>query len=93
MCIRDQNQIRNRLKKLHPRPEGPGICPICKEETTKWVLDHCHQTNTFRGYICDHCNLGLGLFNDDPGRVLAAHIYLKGHTSHTPHVTTDQAPS
>jgi len=29
------------------------------------VLDHCHDTDTFRGYICKHCNDGLGGFKDD----------------------------
>jgi len=75
MCIRGQSQLRARLKKQHPTPP-PGPCPICKEHTDRWVLDHCHQTEDFRGYICDPCNLGLGKFNDDHIRVKAALDYL-----------------
>ena len=80
MCIRGQSQLRARLKRNNPRP-APGPCPICEEHTEKWVLDHCHTTETFRGYICESCNLGLGKFNDDPVRVGRALSYLQEHTS------------
>ena len=44
-----------------------------------WVLDHCHDTNTFRGYICQNCNTGLGGFRDDLTIIERAVIYLKKH--------------
>ena len=28
------------------------------------VLDHCHTTKEFRGWICTKCNLGLGALGD-----------------------------
>ena len=28
------------------------------------VFDHCHQSNSFRGWICDRCNKVLGLVKD-----------------------------
>lgn len=82
MCIRGQSQLRAKLKKIHPKP-APGPCPICKQHTERWVLDHCHQTEQFRGYICDACNLGLGKFNDDPEIVKAALHYLNETTHPT----------
>ena len=40
----------------------PGDCPACGRHTTKWVLDHDHKTDKFRGYICDSCNVAFGKF-------------------------------
>ena len=44
-------------------------CAICKTDTPKgkggWHVDHCHETNKFRGLLCHHCNVGLGMFKDD----------------------------
>ena len=87
-CRTGMSQLRARLRKVNP-PPPPGPCPICTNHTDTWILDHCHTEDSFRGYICDRCNRGLGCFGDDPGRVLAAHIYLKEHTSRT-HASTNQ---
>ena len=48
-----------------------------------WVLDHCHITETFRGWVCSHCNTGLGAFKDDSSKVKKAHEYLKAHEQKT----------
>jgi len=29
-------------------------------------LDHCHETNRFRGWLCSNCNISLGLAGDSP---------------------------
>ena len=44
-----------------------------------WVLDHCHDTNTFRGWICHKCNTGLGGFSDSLTILKKAVIYLTKH--------------
>jgi len=74
-CRAEMSQLRSKLRKLFP-PPPPGSCPICGNHTTTWILDHCHTTDSFRGYICDRCNRGLGCFGDDPERVLKALTYL-----------------
>lgn len=56
-------------------------CDIC----SKWLnekersIDHCHQTNTVRGILCDNCNTGLGLFKDSIEFLNQASRYLIKH--------------
>ena len=57
--------------------EQGGLCAICKEEQ-KLAVDHCHITQKVRGLLCHACNVALGFFKDDPVRVDAAVVYLRG---------------
>lgn len=63
-----------------------GRCAICrrlpyggrKDARKKYLsVDHCHTTGKVRGLLCDSCNLAIGLFKDDPDRMLTAVEYLK----------------
>ena len=74
-CSNELSLIRNKLRQIHP-PPPPGKCPACNRDTEHWVLDHCHHTDQFRGYICDSCNLGFGKFDDDPRMMACALTYL-----------------
>lgn len=61
-----------------------GGCAICGATTPgrkrhKYLaVDHCHESGTVRGILCDFCNTGLGSFRDDPALLLAAIKYLGG---------------
>jgi hypothetical protein len=59
-----------------PRPEN---CEICGKLEKRGVLhlDHCHETNKFRGWLCSPCNLGLGKLGDSVASLRAALTYLE----------------
>ena len=62
-------------------------CPICSIKMTKqfikgsWnrgaIVDHDHNTGSFRGIICFKCNKALGMFNDSIEGLQEAINYLK----------------
>jgi hypothetical protein len=39
------------------------------------VMEHDHRTGELRGVLCDNCNVGPGMFDDDPGRLARAIEY------------------
>ena len=89
-CKRNQRRTIYDLRKKNAYPDESYTCPICqrnlKEISKKgqkhlqsWVLDHCHHTETFRGWICGNCNTGLGAFKDNIDRVRNAVSYLQKH--------------
>ena len=89
-CQRKHSQVISRLKREIPAPDQDYACPIClhtlaeiashgQKKLQQWVLDHCHETDTFRGWICFNCNSGLGSFSDSSETVKRAVQYLERH--------------
>lgn len=65
-----------------------GVCAICGGvETHRYksgklkdmAVDHCHETGINRGILCQSCNTGVGLLQDDPALLRAAAAYLERH--------------
>jgi Recombination endonuclease VII len=68
-------------------PEGTG-CAVCGK-TEKLVFDHCHETMTFRGYLCDPCNRSMGVLGDNVAGLLRYINYLNKSEKKT--IVTDPA--
>jgi hypothetical protein len=73
-CIRKHNKIRSKLRTK--APEKPEVCECCKKVPKKWCLDHDHTDNSFRGWLCNDCNTGIGNLGDNIEGVIKAINYL-----------------
>lgn len=51
-------------------------CAICLSEG-KLVIDHDHINHQVRGMLCNHCNLGIGHFRDNPDLLEIAASYIR----------------
>lgn len=79
-------RVKRRKNKYGVTPEAQalmntGKCEIClKPESDaprgRLCLDHDHTTGDARGFLCGHCNTGLGLFRDRPDLLARAIAYL-----------------
>ena len=65
--------------------QGAG-CWICGKELSLYKddsgvptarVDHDHKTGEVRGLLCNNCNTGSGMFEENIGRLFAAANYLK----------------
>jgi len=60
--------------------EKCAICgdpPMGKQPTL--CVDHCHRSGRIRSLLCKSCNRAIGLFKEDPKRLLSAVAYLRRH--------------
>jgi hypothetical protein len=69
-------------------------CPICErneielrgehngwQKNNVWICEHNHSNGSFRDWICQHCNIGIGSngFNENIKALENAIKYLKKH--------------
>jgi hypothetical protein len=88
-CTSILDKIRKVLRKENPPPNDMEFqCPICLKygnelqgrggkKTPAFVMDHCHETDTFRGYICQGCNRCV--FRDDIPTIQRYIDHLQAH--------------
>lgn len=73
-----------------------GCCAICQRHQSvfkyRLSVDHCHQTKTVRGLLCNECNLGLGKFRDQAHLLHRAAAYVDSHQIQ-PGGSTDESRS
>jgi len=91
-CAQDLARVRNELRTTVEPPTDDHQCPICqrnaeevegaggKAHNTPWVLDHNHEEETARGWLCHTCNRALGAFADDTARLSRAITYLSHYS-------------
>lgn len=58
-----------------------NCCKLCGSRE-KLYVDHGHVTKQIRGVLCNHCNLGLGHFKDNPSTLRKAADYLEKRSVH-----------
>lgn len=76
VCAGKKSKIVNELRKANPYPDTSYSCPICLKQANKYYLDHNWETGEFRGWLCNACNVALGLFKDNVDILLRAIKYL-----------------
>jgi hypothetical protein len=79
-AYREQSRAKKRERAGMCNPPGElrtGVCPICTRPDMQLVLDHCHETGALRGWVCNPCNRGLGMFQDSAAVVGRAAEYLQ----------------
>ena len=61
-----------------------NICLICGTYISgrNAHLDHCHKTHKLRGFLCNNCNAGLGMFKDSKLLLTSAIAYLSAQPEH-----------
>ncbi len=80
-CVKVGANVVARLRKT--APAKPSVCECCGRNPDAdpvcrgWCLDHDYATQTFRGWICQTCNIGLGHFGDSVEGLMRGIDYLR----------------
>ena len=76
-CISDADTLLRRYKRAYPKPPSGSPCACCG----KIAILHCDHDHSdgksFRGWICQQCNSGLGLLGDSEAGLRQALAYLE----------------
>lgn len=75
---RECESIQGRFKRDAHKVAGisPGKCHCCQKVTDDLVVDHCHNSGNFRGWLCRNCNTGIGKLGDTVDSLVTALNYL-----------------
>jgi hypothetical protein len=68
------DQLKEAKKQAPPKPE---TCHCCGKKTKNLVVDHCHNTGDYRGWLCRNCNQGIGKLGDTIEGLEQALTYLR----------------
>jgi len=73
ICLAEDKDVRGRIQDANYRHPN----------SQTWVVDHDRKTMTFRAWLCDHCNKGLGMFHEDVHNLRRAVNYLDKHDNNS----------
>lgn len=75
-CTSKESKIVEDIRKT--APPKPDRCECCQKKLNKdqFYLDHCHSKKTFRGWLCNSCNSGIGILGDTKESLERALKYL-----------------
>jgi transcription initiation factor IIE alpha subunit len=76
-CANAKAKIVKKLKEENEYPDNSHKCPICLQYPAKYYLDHDWKSGKFRGWLCNACNVALGLLKDDIEILNRAIAYLE----------------
>lgn len=54
-------------------------CECCGDKSGNYVVDHDHETEEVRGFLCGGCNKALGFTKDSPQTLRNLADYLERH--------------
>lgn len=77
-CKKEYHKGKHLAKsKAPPKPKEAIPCYNCDRmtEPNKLMLDHCHETHVFRGWLCRDCNTGIGKLGDTAQGIAKALVY------------------
>ena len=78
VCFRKRTgQVRDIKKSAPPKPLSCECCGSSEDgKKIKFVCDHDPILHTFRGWLCQSCNLGIGMLGDNQAGLAKATKYL-----------------
>lgn len=82
ICKKCETKKKNQIIKLKKQkiiPIKPDCCFLCNIKTEKLVIDHCHKTGKFRGWLCNTCNSMLGMTHDNAELYMKMSLYIMLH--------------
>ena len=78
-CFSEDAKLRKELRQKYAKVK-PDNCECCDTPHRKsLVIDHDHDTLEFRGWLCESCNLGIGLLGDTIAGTEKALTFLRKH--------------
>lgn len=85
---RNKNRHKDREYSLKSRYNAsikknkiPNKCEVCGNSKYVICYDHDHKTGEHRGWLCNNCNLALGLVRDNPKILRKLAVYLENRQS------------
>lgn len=79
-CEKHQQNVLRSLRKSAGRHNS--VCECCGRITQQLNLDHCHDSENHRGWICSECNIGIAKLGDNYEGVKKALDYLRKYERH-----------